>query len=180
MGLEPPRENVVADVGNRLELGFPEQGSGALMAFHEYIMGLWEDLNQMISEWIVEPFYAGEGGLLPGRVIALAAARLLDAYKSFDHFKSDWRWQRLLIPLQVRLFVEQVLWDRGLPWRSLITGFRAIEGAAGETGVVGPPLPPPLPSKTNALQTCLRNCNSISSFVQRSLCRSRCERRHAQ
>ena len=110
------------------------------MAFHEYVAGLWQDfydfMNPIYAE--LEGREAGEWWEIPVKL----ANDVLDAYSSFDAFRDDWKWQRLLTPLQARLLMEQILWDRGLPWRSLITGFRAIEGDAGETGVIGPPLPP--------------------------------------
>ena len=86
------------------------------------------------------------------------AKRLIAAYDDFNLFREHWKWRRLLVPLQFRLICEQILWDMGLPWRSLITGFRAIEGAAGQTGVSGPASPYPnlnqTPSKPHALPTC--------------------------
>lgn len=49
------------------------------------------------------------------------------AYKSLDlgfqMFKADWRCFRLTIPLQMRLLVEQALYDLDYPWRSLCSGF---------------------------------------------------------
>lgn len=56
----------------------------------------------------------------------LAANVLLDSYTNVSEFMSDWKWLRLLVPLQVRLFVEQILWDRGGRWRQLVTGFRPV------------------------------------------------------
>ena len=110
------------------------------MTFHEFVWGLLIDFVDSLS-----PFAAMAWRDEPPSIwdvpIRLAHA-YLEAYDSFDSFRADWKWQRLLTPLQGRLIIEQILWDRGLPWRSLITGFRAIEGDAGETGVSGPALPP--------------------------------------
>lgn len=46
--------------------------------------------------------------------------------QGFQVFKQDWRYFRLSIPLQMRLIVEQVLYDLGYPWRSLCSGFGPI------------------------------------------------------
>ncbi len=40
-----------------------------------------------------------------------------------EAFWNDWKWLRLTVDLQVRLFVEAVLWERRGPWRAMITGF---------------------------------------------------------
>lgn len=42
-------------------------------------------------------------------------------------FVEDWKVLRLGVSLQVRLYVEQVLWDAGGKYRELVTGFRAID-----------------------------------------------------
>ena len=117
------------------------------MPFHEYVMDLFQDFIDSLS-----PFAAQAWREEPAKwwttPVSLANA-LIDAYSTFEDFRSDWKWMRLLVPLQGRLLTEQLLWDRGLPWRSLITGFRAIEGDAGQTGVSGPALPPtPLENQT--------------------------------
>ena len=110
------------------------------MGFHEYVMGLWQDFYDMMNPIRVQ---------LEGREIiewweipVKVARALLDAYSTFESFRADWKWMRLAVPLRGRLLMEQLLWDRGLPWRSLITGFRAIEGDAMEQGVFGPASPP--------------------------------------
>lgn len=41
-------------------------------------------------------------------------------------FKQDWKIARHIIGLQVRLVCEQVFWDLGGKWRSLITGFKPL------------------------------------------------------
>ncbi len=56
---------------------------------------------------------------------------------SFRDFKTIWKWVRLGLPLQLRLGCEQLLWDTGGEFRTLITGFRAIEGDDGQQGVFG-------------------------------------------
>ena len=97
--------------------------------------------------------WADVGGVDPLLSFIAEAKRLIERYSAFEDFREHWKWRRLLIPLQLRLVVEQMLWDMGLPWRSLITGFRAIEGDAGQTGVYGPPSQPTgkqTPSKPHA------------------------------
>jgi len=42
----------------------------------------------------------------------------------WQEFRQDWPIIRCWIPLQFRLAVEQVLWEKGAPWSSLITGFK--------------------------------------------------------
>ena len=42
----------------------------------------------------------------------------------FNRFALDWAIYRLGISLQMRLMVEQVLWNKGRPWSTLVTGFR--------------------------------------------------------
>lgn len=42
-------------------------------------------------------------------------------------FKQDWSIVRLVISLQARLMVEQVLWDLGGRYRELVTGFRPLK-----------------------------------------------------
>lgn len=46
--------------------------------------------------------------------------------RRFEAFREDWKWLRLAMPLQVRLFVEQICYDKGWPWRSVYTGFSPI------------------------------------------------------
>lgn len=114
---------------------------GALMAFHEYLAELYDNFLFELQHYLFSVSeVTGSASRVPYTVVLAAANAYLDLYgDNFGLFKGDWKWQRLLTPLQGRLMMEQILWDRGLPWRSLITGFRAIEGDAGETGVVGPP-----------------------------------------
>lgn len=42
-------------------------------------------------------------------------------------FRYHWKLLRTWVPLQFRLAVEQVLWEKGGPWRALVTGFGAID-----------------------------------------------------
>ncbi len=50
----------------------------------------------------------------------------VETYKHVVHFFEDWRWLRMNIDLQTRLFVEQVLTDMGEPWKAAVTGFAAM------------------------------------------------------
>jgi len=43
--------------------------------------------------------------------------------EGYGVFYSDWKKVRMWLSLQERLCVEQVLFDMGRPWRSLVTGF---------------------------------------------------------
>ena len=61
-----------------------------------------------------------------GRELAGSVRRVLGSYDGPSAFQKDWKWARLLVPLQLRLLVEQVLWDKGEGWRKLITGFGPI------------------------------------------------------
>lgn len=70
---------------------------------------LFKALRKEIWEWI-DSYETNEKS--PGEGFAL--------------FKSQWKVLRLGIGLQVRLLVEQVLYDRGSPWSRLCTGFNAI------------------------------------------------------
>ena len=48
-------------------------------------------------------------------------------------FEREWKWARLVLPLQVRLAAEQGLWDLGGDYRRLVSGFKPLTGA--EDGV---------------------------------------------
>lgn len=54
----------------------------------------------------------------------------------FSAFRCRWAYVRQLMPLQSRLFIEQLLWTMGPPWRSLLTGFNPV--ALGKLGVLVP------------------------------------------
>lgn len=41
----------------------------------------------------------------------------------FEDFKRRWKYGRCCIDLQSRLMVEQILFELGNPWRSLVSGF---------------------------------------------------------
>lgn len=63
------------------------------------------------------------------RALADAMRSWIRSYASPRAFQADWKWMRLMVPLQFRLLVEQVLWDLGGDWRKLVTGFRPIVSA---------------------------------------------------
>lgn len=46
-----------------------------------------------------------------------------DGEVGFQRFKMRWKYGRCTINLQIRLLVEQVLFELGPPWRSLVSGF---------------------------------------------------------
>ena len=46
---------------------------------------------------------------------------------AWSAFRLEWRTYRLVIPLQVRLMTEQVLYDMGYPWRAAYTGFNPMK-----------------------------------------------------
>lgn len=62
----------------------------------------------------------------------------IDSYESYNRdvprriilaaFTQHWKRLRLRLPLQDRLVIEQILWDKGAEWRELVTGFRPIKG----------------------------------------------------
>lgn len=47
--------------------------------------------------------------------------------RGFEEFWEDWRIFRVWCPLQVRLAVEQILWELGGRYRKAITGFGPME-----------------------------------------------------
>ena len=65
------------------------------------------------------------------RETARVTNQWISTYPSALNFGADWKWLRLEVPLQTRLFVEQVLWERGGEWRKLVTGFGPIKAGAG-------------------------------------------------
>lgn len=65
------------------------------------------------------------------RVAGRTAKVFVEQYKTPRAFEGDWKWLRLSVPLQVRLLVEQVLWDKRGGWRDLVTGFGPVKGRPG-------------------------------------------------
>ncbi len=69
-----------------------------------------------------------KGAAHAGRFVAQVAIKYVSLYRTAREFESDWKWTRLVVPLQVRLLVEQVLWDKRGGWRDLVTGFGPVKG----------------------------------------------------
>ncbi len=63
------------------------------------------------------------------RALVAVVSTWIRSYSNAREFRADWKWMRLLVGLQQRLFIEQVLWDKGGDWRKLVTGFRPIVSA---------------------------------------------------
>lgn len=61
-----------------------------------------------------------------GRGLANGIRDTLNSYSGPKAFEQDWKWARLVVPLQIRLMVEQVLWDRRGGWRDLVSGFKPV------------------------------------------------------
>ncbi len=61
-----------------------------------------------------------------GRALANSIRDVLSSYSGPKAFEADWKYARLVVPLQFRLLVEQELWDRRGGWRDLVTGFKPI------------------------------------------------------
>jgi hypothetical protein len=60
------------------------------------------------------------------RILRVRANEWIESEYGGDYvaFRLDWLVARMGIPLQARLLVEQVLWDKGKPWAQLCSGFR--------------------------------------------------------
>ena len=54
----------------------------------------------------------------------------------YERFARLWIPWRLMVSLQVRLFVETVLFSMGKPWSELVSGFKPLRMKFGE--VIGP------------------------------------------
>lgn len=94
--------------------------------------GVPEGAPKTVEETVV----AGLGALSAGAMSATARAAvimkaatedMLGRYEGPKAFGEEWKWTRLLVPLQVRLFVEQVLWDKRGGYRDLVTGFAPVK-----------------------------------------------------
>lgn len=83
------------------------------------------------------------GGKYDGVVSATADFALAMRQMGFSAFRARWAFVRQLMTLQGRLFIEQVLWAMGPPWRSLLTGFNPIE--LGGVGILVPFREAPFP-----------------------------------
>lgn len=60
--------------------------------------------------------------------------RWVDEYPAVVDFQADWVRARLFVPLQIRLAMEQLLWERGGGYRSLVTGFGPATVPGGAVG----------------------------------------------
>ena len=61
----------------------------------------------------------------------------IEGYRSPRDFEEDWKWIRLVVPLQLRLMVEQILWDKAGGWRDLVTGFGPVKGRRSKKRLSG-------------------------------------------
>lgn len=66
--------------------------------------------------------------------------RWVSEYESIAAFKRDWVRARLFVPLQIRLAMEQLLWELGGDYRSLVTGFGPATVPGGAVTSGGKPL----------------------------------------
>lgn len=66
------------------------------------------------------------------RSTALVTRNWIRSYANPTSFQKDWKWLRLDVDLQTRLFVEQVLWELGGDYRTLVTGFGPVKGVVGK------------------------------------------------
>lgn len=57
-----------------------------------------------------------------------SARKWVDSYgeQGFAEFRYVWRDARNLVPLQTRLMVEQIVWDKGAHWKGLVSGFKPL------------------------------------------------------
>jgi hypothetical protein len=68
-----------------------------------------------------------EGALRRARTLRVLAWNWVKEYEGdYGAFRSDWLVARMLLPLQCRLLVEQVLYDMGPPWTKAVTGFNPM------------------------------------------------------
>ena len=92
-------------------------------------------IAETFAQWTADVGISG--GLISvaadsGRAVANQVRAALSKYSSSKAFQRDWKWARLSVPLQIRLLVEQVLWEKGGDWKKLVTGFGPIKGAEAE------------------------------------------------
>ena len=79
---------------------------------------LTKEASSWFSRGVVDEVRKGVGAL----------RKLIEGYQGPREFEADWKWLRLVVPLQLRLLVEQVLWDKRGGWRDLVTGFGPVKG----------------------------------------------------
>lgn len=62
-----------------------------------------------------------------GRSLADSVRDAVEEYDDPRVFEKDWKYARLVVPLQIRLLIEQILWDKRGGWRDLVTGFNPVK-----------------------------------------------------
>lgn len=75
----------------------------------EGMVAIAESINQDLRRWI-----DGYSNRNPSRIAVLG-------------FKYHWTILRVWVPLQLRLACEQVLYEKGEPWKYLVTGFGVVK-----------------------------------------------------
>ena len=89
---------------------------------HDEVVDAIDDLVGLAGGVISRASLAGAGAV--GRRIAGTLVRALASYKRLSDFVEDWRYARLVLPLQARLVAEEVLWQLG--FQGLVSGFRTL------------------------------------------------------
>ena len=79
-------------------------------------------VKRMVTKWF------SKGVAEEVRRLVEMARNLIEGYQTPREFEADWKWIRLAVPLQLRLMVEQILWDKRGGWRDLVTGFGPVKG----------------------------------------------------
>lgn len=65
-----------------------------------------------------------QSALKQARILRVRAHQWVSEYEGdYPGFRLDWLVARMLVPLQVRLLVEQILYEKGEPWSKLCSGF---------------------------------------------------------
>lgn len=93
----------------KLTAGYPVTAYGLKPTSHDVVkVGL--RIQDIFGEWIDDT--VGKNGSVA---------------QAWPVFRFQWKISRAWVPLQVRLCAEQYFYDRGDPWRYLVTGFGAIK-----------------------------------------------------
>lgn len=72
----------------------------------------------------------------------------------YDRFRQFWVPGRLIVSLQLRLFVESVLFSMGKPWSDLVSGFKPLRWELGpRDDVTGPTTASQIQTSVAALVT---------------------------
>lgn len=89
----------------------------------------WKVLNAITSKMVMAEY------VKQSMLIQREWERFVDSFEERNRyalavagFIQIWKVLRLRLPLQDRLVVEQILWDKEGPWRQLVAGFRPIAG----------------------------------------------------